>query len=128
MTDRAKKPMEQVIRENGRYPPQAYSFLQEGMQRATREVYGEKAPPGHVSGAEICNALKELAIQQWGMLARTVLAKWNIHATIDFGNMVYLLIEHGHFGKDDEDSIDHFRDVYDFAEAFGASEDFEVSE
>ena len=85
-------------------------------------------PQGHVSGQEICYALRDLARERWGMLARTVLAKWNIHRTIDFGNMVYLLIEHGHFGKHDDESIDHFRDAYDFAETFDVSEDFEVKE
>ena len=62
------------------------------------------------------------------MLARTVLARWNVQATIDFGNMVYLLIEHGHMKKTDEDSIEDFRDVYDFGTALDAAYDFEVKE
>ena len=58
------------------------------------------------------------------MLARTVLARWNIRATADFGEMVYLLIANGAMSKTDEDSLEDFRDVYDFDEAFTPGETF----
>jgi len=128
--DKPRKSMEEVIRTDGRYPPEAYAFLHEGLRRAVREVYGEKTAIGqkHVSGQQICRAMRDLAIELWGMLARTVLAKWNVNATIDFGNMVYLLIEHDYFRKDEADSIEDFRDVYDFVEAFSVVEEFEIKE
>lgn len=128
--ERRKKPMEQIIREDGRYPLQAFNFLHQGMARAVKDVHGETPEHGrrHVSGQEICCALRDLAIERWGMLARTVLSKWSIHSTMDFGNMVYLLIEHGHYRKDDHDSIEDFRDVYDFDRAFDVRERFEVRE
>jgi len=122
--------IEQIIREDGRYPPEAYAFLHEALQRAIRQVHGETGPkqPRHVTGGQICQAVRDLAIQRWGMLARTVLVKWNVRGTIDFGNMVYLMIRHGHWHKEEEDRIEHFRDVFDFAEAFDACDEFEVAE
>jgi uncharacterized repeat protein (TIGR04138 family) len=62
------------------------------------------------------------------MLARTVLRKWNIRETIDFGNMVYLLVEHEFMRKTDEDSLEDFRDVFDFDEAFAVGGEFELKE
>jgi len=130
MPDKPAKSMDQVIREDGRYPPDAFGFLHEGLARAVSQVYGEQAVTAqrHVSGAQLCHALRDLAIERWGMLARTVLAKWNIHATIDFGNMVYLLVESGLMRKTDEDSLEDFRDVFDFEKAFDVAEEFELKE
>jgi len=131
MTDEPKQSMEDVVRRDGRYPLEAYAFLQEGLARAVRDVHGEDVAPGarhHVTGQQICMALRDLAIERWGMLARTVLAKWNIHETIDFGNMVYLLIRHNFMHKSAEDSIDDFRDVFDFAQAFENHGEFELKE
>jgi uncharacterized repeat protein (TIGR04138 family) len=116
------KSMEEVILTDGRYPPDAYNFLHDGLSRAVRQVHGIEMGQGeqkHVTGQEICFALRELAAERWGMLAETVLAKWNISRTDDFGNMVYLLIENGLMRKTDADSIDDFHAVYDFVRAFG---------
>ena len=131
MQEEPKKPVEEVIREDGRYPLEAFEFLREGLNRAVKEhCKGKEVEPAgrHVTGSQICLALRDLALEQWGMLARTVLERWNIRGTIDFGNMVYLLIRHGFMRKTREDSIDHFRDVYDFAEAFDHVDHFETKQ
>ncbi|MBS3734055.1 MAG: hypothetical protein KGY99_03930 [Phycisphaerae bacterium] len=130
MVDEPEQSMEQVIRDDGRYPPEAFVFLHEGLSRAVRDVHGTSPPPGqhHVSGPDLCEALRNLAIEKWGLLAPAVLGRWNIHATIDFGNMVYLLVNNNFMRKTDEDSIEDFRDVYDFEKAFDISDDFELQE
>lgn len=128
-----------IIRADGRYPVEAYVFLlNEGWPRALRQAYGDEtapppAPPGgkaprHVSGKQICQTLRDLAIEKWGLMAETVLKHWNIHRTIDFGNMVYLLIKHDVMHKTDQDSLEDFRDVYSFAEAFGSPSQFDLKE
>ena len=134
-TEPPKKPMDEVIREDGRYPGEAFDFLHDGMSRAVKEAHGEEAiGPGkeaadsHVTGSELCLSLRDQALERWGMLAKTVLNHWNIHGTIDFGNMVYLLIQHRFMRKTETDSIEHFRDVYDFDDAFDGEDDFELSE
>lgn len=123
-----EKPMEQVITEDGRYPAEAFSLLQEGLKGAISDNYSQAdKQPGehHVAGKQICLAIRDLAAERWGMLAPTVLASWNIHATIDFGQMVYLLIENGFMHKTDDDSIEDFRDIFDLAEAFNDVDKFE---
>ncbi len=111
---------ERRVRQDGRYPPEAFEFLQRGLELAARIKHGERQgnAPRHVSGQELCLALRILALQQWGLLARDVLARWNIHRTRDFGEMVYLMIDLGLMGRQDSDDITDFDDVYSFREAF----------
>ncbi|MEN0110611.1 MAG: Minf_1886 family protein [Planctomycetota bacterium] len=72
----------------------------------------------HVSGQELCRAIQQYAIDQYGMLARHVLAEWGVHRTGDFGEIVFNLIEIGQMRKTDRDRREDFDDVYDFGEAF----------
>jgi len=124
--------IDDVIRRDGRYPPEAYGFLHEGLNRASKEIHGDASgmPEGarHVTGAQLCNALKDLAVERWGRLAPIVLGRWNIRQTLDFGKMVYLLIDFNFMKKTETDSIEDFRDVYDFRDAFGPRDDFELKE
>ncbi len=123
--------MARLILSDGRYPLDAFDFLHEGLEAAAKTIHGDKPmEPGkrHVSGAELCGGLLELAIKRWGPLARTVLRHWNIHETIDFGNMVYLLVNNGFMQKTDEDSVEDFRDVYDFDESLRVRATFELKE
>ena len=115
---------ERAIREDGRYPPAAYEFLHRALDHATRATHGEQESdaPRHVSGQQLCEGLRVMALDSWGPLAQTVLAGWNIRTTRDFGEMVFLLIGLGLMGKQDSDHIEDFDDVYNFPEAFGAYE------
>jgi len=129
MTQRPEKTLERVVREDGRYPLEAFSFLLDGLRRAVKEVHGEKTDPdtpSHVTGAQLCHALRREALERWGPLARTVLKRWNIHSTMDFGQMVYLLVNNGLMHKTEEDSLEDFRDVYDFDSAFPSAFSFEA--
>jgi len=129
MPNKPKVSVEEIVLADGRYALAAYGFLQDGLDRAASRAGDEEANRArHVTGQQFCHALRELAQQRWGMLARAVLGKWNIHTTIDFGNMVYLLIENNIMSKTAEDSIEDFRDVYNFREAFGGGEDFRIAE
>jgi len=133
MSSESEQTRELIIRRDGRYPVEAFMFLQEGMARAVKATYGEKyaSRPGvdrHVTGRQVCLSLRDLALERWGFLARNVLAHWRIRATVDFGHMVYLMIEHGLMHKTDEDSLDDFRNVYTFDDAFAPQDCFELKE
>ena len=105
----------------GLYPAEAYEFVQQGLFFTVQKIHGTDPPPGtnrHISGAELCHGLREYALSQWGLMARTVLARWNITSTLDFGTIVFSLIEIGQMQKTDDDTIDDFRNVYDFRTTF----------
>lgn len=121
--DDSQASIDRVIEADGRYRLEAFGFLHEGLGRAVHDVYGEGAGPGgHVSGEQLCLSLRDLACERYGMLAPVVLRRWGVRQSIDFGNMVYLLIEHGFMRKTEEDSLDDFRDVFDLERDFTPGE------
>ncbi|MCC7293847.1 MAG: hypothetical protein IT449_17450 [Phycisphaerales bacterium] len=71
----------------------------------------------HVRGSDLCWGLRDLALKQWGLLARSVLQRWGVRETLDFGRLVYAAIEAGQMQKQPSDSIDDFKDVYEFKAA-----------
>ncbi len=117
--------VEQVIRDDGRYHFAAFSFLQESLTRAAEYVHGEPGG-GHVTGRQLSDAFRELAIQRWGMMAPAVLRRWGINASIDVGNMVYLLIDEGLMRRTDEDSVEDFCDCFDLGKDFDTSLDIRM--
>lgn len=120
-TRQPDKSLEQVVAEIGTYPLEAFVFLHEGLAHTIRTVHGEQLSPDqnmHVSGQQLSEGLREYALLKYGMLARAVLTRWGIEQTLDFGRMVYALIDAGQFSRQESDSLDDFRDVYDFSAAF----------
>lgn len=122
------------------FPPQAYALIREALQFTVQSIHGEvvatSAPVGptqvislklpvdptderrHVSGQQLCLGLRDLAIQRYGLLARTVLERWNIRRTEDFGVLVYSMIDRGELRNSPADRFEDFQGVFDFDEAF----------
>lgn len=108
----------------GAYSLEAFAFVQEGLrytvERAAAREELEPSEGRHVSGQELCLGLREYAIREYGMLAKTVLNSWGIRRTEDFGRIVFALVETGILRKSDEDALGDFVGVFDFDEAFEA--------
>lgn len=114
-----KKTIEQIAEDVGLYPPEAYEFVQAGLQYTVERIHGgTRKSSKHVSGRELSEGLREFALMQWGMLARTVLLRWNISRTDDFGRIVFALVQSGWMSKTDDDTLEDFRNIFDFATAF----------
>lgn len=75
-------------------------------------------PERHVTGQELCEAIRRYAIDQYGLMAKTVLNTWGIRTTGDFGEIVFNLIRLGKMRKTRRDRREDFDDVYDFDAAF----------
>jgi len=125
------------------FPPTAFQFVRDGLGHTVRRIHGEaggvvgggagtRVPAGsaagqteteprtrHVTGTQLCLGLREFAYAQYGALAGTVLRRWGIESTEDFGTIVYAMIEQGEMRAGPEDSFDDFCGVYEFDEAFG---------
>ncbi|NIA21393.1 MAG: hypothetical protein GWP05_05370 [Anaerolineaceae bacterium] len=112
LDDEAK--LRKLLESNPRYPREAYEFISESIAYTSHTLDRE----GHVTGGELCQGARRLALEQFGFLARTVLESWNIRETADFGRLVYGMIEADLLKKTESDSIDDFSEVYDFQEAF----------
>ena len=113
--------LERVVEELGVYPIEAYEFVQQGLAYTVSRVYSGQTKPGicrHVTGQQLCHGLRELAQKQWGYMAKTVLRRWNVTSTMDFGQIVFSLARHRAMATTPQDTIEDFRNVYDFAKAF----------
>ena len=109
-----------VIKQDGRYGLQAVNFLREGLDYTIKKYYPDTdaLTPTHVSGYQLCIGIRELALSRWGYMAKFVLKYWNVTTTRDFGEMVYLLIDHEFMRSNENDQIEDFDDIYDFDVAF----------
>jgi uncharacterized repeat protein (TIGR04138 family) len=74
--------------------------------------------PRHISGHELAEGARDLAIERWGLMARTVLDYWGIRSTRDLGAIVFALVDCGVLVRQEDDSLDDFDDVFDFGAAF----------
>jgi uncharacterized repeat protein (TIGR04138 family) len=72
----------------------------------------------HISGRQLCWAIRDIALERWGLMARSLLASWNITASDDIGTIVFALVDHGWLQKQPDDRIDDFDNVFTFADAF----------
>ena len=103
-----------------RYAPEAYIFLHDGLLKTLKQVQDKEKKPRQITGAELSDGLRAYALDQYGPLAMTVLGRWGVRATRDFGEIVFLLLDAGLLGKTDEDKIEDFDDLFDFDAAFRA--------
>ncbi|MBA3315492.1 MAG: hypothetical protein M3552_06475 [Planctomycetota bacterium] len=94
----------------------ALQFTQEKLNRTASHVLHEE--DAHINGPELCEGLRELALQKFGLLTKTVLRSWGVTSTDDIGRIVFELIERGEMRKTDQDTPDDFFDIYDFEAAF----------
>ncbi len=117
-----------IFHRAGGYAPDAYRFIRDGLSHTDKMVHGQSDSADfdrpaedesrHVTGQQLCLGLRDYAIQRYGMLARTVLRRWNIHATEDFGRIVFALIDANLMRKTEQDCLDDFIGVYEFDEEF----------
>ncbi len=135
-------PLAQLVRRDRRYSLEAYQFVYdalrfaqeklhlgsdrpseplEGKARRQRQEGGER----HLTGQELCEAARLLALEQFGYMAKCVLNSWGVRQTGDFGEIVYNLIGIGLMRKTKEDRREDFDDVYEFES--GLSESFSIT-
>ena len=99
---------------NPRFHASAYLFVLSALHSVSESLEKRR----HVSGTELAEGVRCLALERYGPLARTVLEHWGVHATEDLGEIVFELVGCGILLKQEQDSPEDFREVYDFEDAF----------
>jgi len=102
---------------NERFDERAYLFVLAGIECLQSRLPERR----HVSGAEVTLACKDLALEQYGLMAREVLEHWGIRETADFGRIVYALVDIGLLVTQPGDKIEDFHDIFSFQRAFDES-------
>ncbi len=121
--------LQQLIGKDPRYPVDAYLFVREALafaadsaelvaEESTEEQIEQNRRERHLSGQELCEAIRQYAIKQYGYMAKVVLNGWGVRETSDFGDIVYNMIDVGIMKKSSRDQRSHFNNVYKFDAAF----------
>ena len=116
MTDSLRK----LALRDGRYAPDAFHFLFESLEHAVR-LSGRADAEGaerHVSGQELLTGMRAHATQLFGPLAAQVWRSWGVRNTTDWGRIVFLLVDNDLLNRQDNDTIEDFKDGFDFDQAF----------
>lgn len=106
----------EIRRRDGKYHERGYVFVLAALEYAQTKLPARR----HLSGVELAWACRDFALEQFGMLAHSVLTHWGIQTTEDFGRIVFILIEVGLLARQPTDRIEDFERVYDFADVFKA--------
>ena len=119
----------ELVRRDPRYAYEAYEFVfdalthtqkllgREPPEEAENAFAAELEPQYHVTGPELLEGIRALALREFGLMARTVFRLWGIARTDDFGEIIFNLVESGLMSKTDEDSRADFHNVYDLDKA-----------
>ena len=148
----------QLLKDDPRFRMEAYQFVREALSYGQRfqheaeseleeeeedvedldlecfeededlETWEEEEAESHLTGQVLCQAIRQYATQQYGLLAKVVLNSWGIYTTSDFGEIVYNLISINMMKKSKTDRREDFDDQYDFEDAFVKNFDFQLSE
>ena len=111
--------LESLVAHDPRYQRDGYIFLRDALDFTTKQQKKVKGVSvRHVTGPELLDGVRQYALKEFGPMVMTVFGYWGLHASEDIGHMVFNLIGAGIFGKTEEDSIDDFKSVFDFHEAF----------
>src|SRR5262245_24478060 len=111
--------LESVVAKVPRYQRDWYIFLRDALDFTTKQQKKLKGVSvRHVSGPELLDGVRQYALKEFGPMVMTVFDSWGIRSCEDIGHMVFNLIAAGVFGKTEQDSIEDFKNVYDFEEAF----------
>ena len=97
-----------------RYKREAYLFILAALEYTVSQLPQTR----HLTGQELSRGIAEYARVQYGYMARLVLERWGLKTTLDFGEIVYLLIREGLMSKTEEDTKEDFEGVYDFDSEF----------
>ena len=112
----------EVATRDARYDYAAYEFVLTAL-RYTQHMLGRDVEElamadKHVSGRQLLDGVRQMAVEQFGLMALAVFGQWGIRSSADFGEIVFNLVEADLLKKTDEDTREDFRDVFDFEEAF----------
>jgi uncharacterized repeat protein (TIGR04138 family) len=109
-----RRRVEAIRERDRRYDADAYLLVIDAVESVLLEITEVR----HISGAELCEGIRKLAIARFGPMAKEVLNFWGVRGTKDLGHIVFNLVDEGLLLKTEDDRIDDFLDVYDFREAF----------
>jgi uncharacterized repeat protein (TIGR04138 family) len=106
--------MDQIRLREPRFQERAYLFVLQALEYRQARLPERR----HITGRELAEACRDLALDRFGVVARLVLEYWGIRSTADIGDVVFTLVDLGLLLSQPTDSREDFVDVYEFDRAF----------
>jgi uncharacterized repeat protein (TIGR04138 family) len=106
--------MDRIRLKERRYDERAYLFVLAGLEFCQQRLEERR----HITGQELAEGCRDLALERFGVMSRLVLEHWGIRSTADIGNIVFALVELGMLLSQPTDTREDFTDVYRFDQAF----------
>ncbi len=106
--------MDRIRMRESRYDERAYLFVLAALEFCQQRLTERR----HLTGPELAQGCRDLALARYGVLARTVLEHWGVTDSADLGEIVFTLVDLGLLMSQPADSKDDFIGVFDFHQAF----------
>ena len=95
-----------ILKNDRRFKTDAYYLVMASLGRLMEPL----EQPRHVSGCELLQAIRNEAEEQFGPMAGTVLGHWGIQNSLDFGLIVFNMVQEGILSRQETDSLEDFKD------------------
>jgi len=96
------------------YPPEAYKFVLRALEFSVRRLPKRR----HISGQELLVGICDCARQNYGPLGYEVFRSWGIGKPLDFGTIVFDLVNWKLLSRREEDRVEDFDVEVDFEKVF----------
>ncbi len=106
--------MDRIRVREPRFDERAFLFVLSALEFAQARQVERR----HLSGRELTEACRDLALQRYGVLSRLVLEHWGVTATEHFGDIVFALVDLGLLLAQPTDSREDFVELFDFGAVF----------
>ncbi len=114
-----KKTVKKIIAKDRRFKEDSYYFVNEAVlfssEYFSKPDFGQSR---HLSGPELLEGIREFTLSEFGSMSQAVLKFWGIKTTLDFGHIVFNLIDAGVLAASPSDKLGDFENVYKFNIAF----------
>lgn len=106
--------MDRIRLRERRYDERAYLFVLAALEFCQQRLHERR----HITGSELAEGCRDLALERFGVMSRLVLAHWGIRETTDIGRIVFTLVDLGMLLSAPSDTLADFENVFTFEEAF----------
>ncbi len=106
--------MDRIRLREQRFHERAYLFVLASLEFRQQGLTERR----HLSGRELAESVRDLALERFGVTARMVLEHWGVRTSRDIGDVVFTMVEAGLLMALPSDSRADFDDVVDFDHAF----------
>jgi len=116
--------LSRVIRMDGRYREEAYLFVMAALGRAIEQL----KKPRHITGAELLKWIQQEGEDQFGPMTVTVFEHWGVKNSLDFGHIVFNMVQEGILSKTETDTLEDFKDAVFFQNLFDVAAGYRLQD